>query len=213
MEEKMLPVYTLEEKLLQGLQEYGFKKKRKGYFIRKIHNCIQDVTVLDTRIRNKQEVHVTIGIGFVYEKVNKMVFYLRNMKYDSGWGTGTNNLGTLIANKKPYGFDINCNTEIDKVVDDILYNVKRYAFDFWEECDTLDKFKRKLEEKDNRVYSSTYSLFRPEWNLLAAEVLLNGDRVEKVIDEYLEFFNKEGHTKEQLLVRIKEYYQEKNNES
>ncbi len=208
MEDKMLPVYTLEEKLLQGLQEYGFKKKRKGYFIRKIHNCIQDVTVLDTRIRNKQEVHVTIGIGFVYEKVNKMVFYLRNRKYDSGWGTGTNNLGTLIANKKPYGFDINSNTEIDKVVDDILYNVQRYAFDFWEECDTLDKFKRKLEEKDNWVHSSTYSLFRPEWNLLATEVLLNGDRVEKVIDEYLDFFNKEGHTKEQLLDRIKEYYQE-----
>ena len=62
MEDKMLPVYTLEEKLLQGLQEYGFKKKRKGYFIRKIQNCIQDVTVLETRIRNKQEVHVTIGI-------------------------------------------------------------------------------------------------------------------------------------------------------
>ena len=208
MEDKMLPVYTLEEKLLQGLQEYGFKKKRKGYFIRKIQNCIQDVTVLETRIRNKQEVHVTIGIGFVYKEVNKMVFYLKNKKYDSGWGTGSDNLGTLIANKKPYGFYISSDTDIDKVVDDILFNVEKYAFDFWEESDTLDKFKSKLEEKNNRVHSSTYSLFRPEWNLLALEVLLNGDRVEEVIDEYLDFFNKEGHTKEQLLGRIKEYYQE-----
>ena len=142
-----------------------------------------------------------------------MVFYLRNKKYDSGWRTGSDNLGTFIANKKPYGFYISSDTDIDKVVDDILFNVEKYAFDFWKESDTLDKFKSKLEEKNNRVYSSTYSLFRPEWNLLALEVLLNGDRVEEVIDEYLDFFNKEGHTKEQLLGRIKEYYQEKNNES
>lgn len=206
MEDKMQLVYVLEEKILLGLQEYGFKKKRKGYFIRKIQNCVQNVTILDTKIRNKQEVHVSIGIGFTYEKVNKMVFYLRNKKYDSGWRTGSDNLGTLIADKKPYGFYISSDTDIDKVVDDILFNVEKYAFGFWEECDTLDKFKRKLEEKNNRVHSSTYSLFRPEWNLLALEVLINGDRVEEVIDEYLDFFNKEGHTKEQLLGRIKEYY-------
>lgn len=213
MEDKMLPVYTLEEKLLQGLQEYGFKKKRKGFLIRKIKDCVQNVTVLDTKIRNKQEVHVSIGIGFTYEKVNKMVFYLRNKKYDSEWGTGSDNLGTFIANKKPYGFYISGNTDIDIVVEDILFNVKKYAFVFWEESDTLEKFKMKLEEKNNNIHFSTYSLFRPEWNLLALEVLLNGDRVEEVIDEYLDFFNKEGHTKEQLLGRIKEYYQEKNNES
>lgn len=208
MEDNIQPIYILEDRILQELQKFGFKKKRKGYFIRKVQNCTQSVTVLDTKIRNKQEIHVTIGIGFTYEKVNKMVFYLKNKKYDSGWGTGTDNLGTLIGDKKPYGFYINNNTDIENIVDNILFNVKKYAFAFWEECDTLDKFKRKLEEKNNIVHFSTYSLFRPEWNLLALEVLLKGYRFDEIINEYHDFFNEEGYTKQQLLDRIREYYQE-----
>ena len=100
MEDNIQPIYILEDRILQELQKFGFKKKRKGYFIRKVQNCTQSVTVLDTKIRNKQEIHVTIGIGFTYEKVNKMVFYLKNKKYDSGWGTGTDNLGTLIGDTR-----------------------------------------------------------------------------------------------------------------
>lgn len=200
--EKML---ELDELLLQRLNKYGFKKKRKHVFNRLIGECLQNITIVETKTRGKSEVHICICVGFSYEKVNRLISFIQNKKYDKKWATAGNNLGALIRPKIPYGFYIRETTDLSPIVDDIMHNIEKYAFDFFESCSSLEKYEKMLIDKDENVRSSTSGLKRAEWNLLALALLLNHYDYEEIFEKYKDDFNRNVSLLQVAKERISDY--------
>lgn len=198
-------IAKLEELLLLQLNKYGFRKKRKNYFIKKVDDCIQHVSILETNVRGTNEVHINICVGFTFEMVNRVISFIQCEKYNSKWATANINLAFLINPKKTYGFYINDETEVNSIVEDIILNLKKYAFEFWYSCDSMDKFYKKLIKKDELIRMSTFALKRPEWNLLALSILLQEDYYDMIINEYQEEFKKNNYTLEKIRERIINY--------
>jgi len=69
----------------------------------------------------------------------------------------------------------------------------------------MNSFYEKLLNKDKVIRTSTVTLNRPEWNLLALTIILQKDSYEKILDEYQEDFNKRNYVLEQIIERIVKY--------
>ncbi len=181
IKEKML---QFDEELLKYLSEFGFTKKRRHYFARKINDCIQHISIVETKKKREDKVHISISVGFTYEKINEIISFIQDEKYDARWATASINIGSLMNINVPYCFFMENETDMCPIVQNILLNIKKYAFDFWEGCDTLAKYEDKLLSKDKNVVRSTYTLKRPEWNLLALSLLLKNISVKQIYGEY-----------------------------
>lgn len=177
-------IKNLQELLLLQLSDYGFEKKRKNVFVRKKNDCIQYITILETKIKNQNKIHINVKIGFSYEIINRIISFIQEKKYEKKWMTANINLGTLINNKEPYGFYISEESEIDCIVENIMYNLVEYAIGFWNDYDDLKKFYTALKEKRSIIEMSTIALKRPEWNLLALSILLEPKSFETILEEY-----------------------------
>jgi hypothetical protein len=92
--------------------------------------------------------------------------------------------------KVPYSFYVNESTQLEPIVLDIFHAIEKYAFNFLDSCDTLDKYEKMLIERDKIVRKSTITLKRPEWNLLALAIILEHRKVEDIFEEYKEDFEK-----------------------
>lgn len=191
--------------LLRLLLCYGFKKKRQHLFVRKQGDCLQHISILETKVRGKSQVHIMVFVGFQFEKVDKVIYFIQNEKYDAKWGTGNINIGALMDTKIPYGFYLNEDTALEPVVQNIFQAIERYALGFWESCDTMDKYEKKLLDKDRIIVISTVALKRPEWNELALAILLGHRSVEEVFEEHAEEFKRNLSLFQIAQERIKQY--------
>jgi hypothetical protein len=198
-------VVKLEQVLELQLNKCGFKKKRKNFFVNKVGDCIQHISVLETKMKGRNETHIIILVGFSYEKVNRVISFIQSQKYDKRWATANLNLAALVNPKQTYGFYINDETDVNCIVEDIILNLKRYSFDFFSSCDNMDKFYLKLINKDELVRLSTFALKGPEWNLLALSILLNHNDYEAIMNEYETEFLKNNYTVEKIRERIINY--------
>ncbi len=158
--------------MLEQLQPYGFKKKKKHEFVRKQGDCLQHIWILDTKVKGEEKVHIYISIGFKYEQVDKLVDYLRMQKYDKKYPTADINVNALMNTDTVFGFYIDVDTDMKPIVNDIINVIVKYGFSFWEKCDTLEKFQNSLINKDADVWPSTFGLNKPEWNYLALAIIL-----------------------------------------
>lgn len=180
----------LDDMLFEKLNKYGFKKKKKHVFRRSVGECQQHISILETKQKGKEEVHISICVGFTYEKINKIISFLQNEKYDKKWATANINISALIGDRKPYGFYISESTDLNPIVQDIVYNIEKYSLSFLDSCDNLEKYEDMLLEKNEKVRNSTYTLKRPEWNLLALSILLHNNEYKIVLENYKEDFEK-----------------------
>ncbi len=187
------------------LGEYGFKKKRKHVFIRKQGDCLQHISILETKVRGKSQVHIMVCVGFQYEKIDKVIYFIQNKEYDAKWVTANINIDMLMNTKVPYRFYISENTELKPIIQDILHVVECYALNFWESCNTMEKYEKKLLEKDRIVVKSTAAQKRAEWNLLALAIILGHKTVDEIIEEYEEDFQKNLPLLQVAKERIKQY--------
>lgn len=203
MSDKLEAVSDFENKFLDSLNQFDFKKKRKGYFIRNKKDCIQHIAILQTKIKGRNEVHIDISIGFTYEKINKVISFIKDEKFDKRWPTAAINMGGIIKSNEPYGFYISESTDLDYIIKNIKNDIENYALDFWQSCDSLEKFNGRLLQGDRNVQLSTYSLNRPEWNRLALSVILEQNNYENIIEEYSSYFLNIGLEKKILIERIK----------
>lgn len=201
----MEQISELKDLLLSKLNGYGFKKKKKNFFIRKVGDCTQHISILETKTKGIEKIHIRISVGFTYEIVEKAISFIQYKKYDNRWATANINLATLMDSKKTYGFYINNATNVSPIVEDIISNVKEYAFEFWDSCNTMNNFYKKLLSKDEIIRMSTFTLNRPEWNLLALSIILQKDSYDKILNEYQEDFNKNNYVLEQVKERIVKY--------
>jgi hypothetical protein len=202
MEKALEKIDEIETKILTELTYHNFKKKRKNLYVRKVNDCVQSICILETKQKSRREVHISIVVGFTYEKVNEVISYLRGEKYNSKWQTASINMSTLISNNTPYGFNINEETEVDKVVEDIVGNIEKYSLVFLDENAELRKYYTKLRERDAMVTVATMALNKPEWNLLALSILIDSGSSEQIIDEYESEFKKRKFAKEELQYKV-----------
>ena len=201
----METITRFKELLLLQLKEYGFGKKKNNLFTRTVNDCVQHISVLETKVRGKNEVHISVSVGFTYEIVNKTISFLQCGQYDNKWATANINLSTLINSNKVYGFFINDETDANTVSENIVGNIKEYAFAFLNDFDDMDKFYQKLYARDSLVRMSTFALKRPEWNLLALSIILHKEVYEEILNDYLEDFVKNKYIIEEVKNRIKSY--------
>ena len=184
MDRSQRNVIEIEKIMLSILGKDGFKKKKKHMLIRLCGECIQHISILETKIKGKDEVYISIAIGFSYEKLNKCISFIRGENYDSRWATSNINMTTLINNGETYGFYVNEFTNLSEVALDIAECIQNFAYQFWEKCNNMQKYKTMLINKDDEVCMSTYTLKRPEWNLLALSLLLNDNSYDRIMCEY-----------------------------
>ena len=180
----------LDGMLAKQLSYYGFKKKRKHVFVRRQGDCLQHISILETKVRGMSQVHIMVCVGFQYEKVDKVISFIQNKKYEAKWGTANINIDTLMDSKVSYGFYVSESTELEPIVLDIFHAIEKYAFTFLNSCDTLDKYEKMLSERDENVRKSTMTLKRPEWNLVALAIILGHRKIEDIFEEYEEDFGK-----------------------
>jgi hypothetical protein len=192
MSDVMKQVSDLERILLERLSENGFRKKRANVFIRKEKECTQHVSVLVTKTRGEDSAHIRPTVGFTYEAVNRIIYALQSKAYDSKRVTAHISMETLIDRKEPYDFYITRESGVSDIADILVNDIREYAFIFWESCNSYEKYYSLLREKNEFIRKSTYSLKRPEWNLLALALLLNQTDYRDILNEYKEDFGNNG---------------------
>lgn len=202
MKEKIL---ELDKLLADELIQFNFKKKGNHKFKRNVNQCIQHISFVTTKVRGKDEVYINIYVGFTYPKLNETICFLKQEKYDKRWSTSNINMDSLVNLPNVYGFYINETTEFIPIVKDIMYNIEKYAFPFLDNCNTLEKYEKMLVNRDEKVRISTYTLERPEWNLLAISLLLHPHKCDGIIEEYYNDFEKELSLLENARQKIKEF--------
>ncbi len=176
--------------LLKQLSCYDFKKKKKHMFIRKQEDCLQHISVLETKVRGESRVYISICVGFTYEKIDRVISFIQNEEYDNRWATANINITSLMNAKTPYGFYLDESTELEPIIKDILFAIESYSLGFLESCNTLDKYEKMLLDRNENVRKSTYTLKRPEWNLLALAIVLGHKTIEEIFEEYEDDFKK-----------------------
>lgn len=202
MREKIL---EFDKLLADELIQFNFKKSGSHKFKRNVNQCIQHISFVTTKIRGKNEIYINIHVGFTYPKLNETICFLKQEKYDKSWSTSSINIDSLINSANVYGFYINETTEFESIVEDILYNIKKYAFPFLDDCNTLEKYETMLMNKDEKVRISTYTLDRPEWNLLAISLLLHPQTCNDVIEEYYNDFKRDLPLLQNAKQKIEEF--------
>lgn len=200
MKDKLL---ELEHILGEGLREFDFYKKRKYRFEYKIEKGIQHILFSPTKTRGKEEVYITIHVGFSYPDLNRIIAFIRNEQYRKELPTGSHNLYYLINPREPYEFYIDRNTVVTPIAEDIVFNIERYAIPFLDKCNTLEKYEQMLLEGDDVVRRSTVK--RPEWNLLALSLLLERNNIDYLIEEYYDDFAKNLTLLQVAQEQIKKY--------
>lgn len=201
IEKKML---ELDNKLLEQLKEYGFHRKKKHVFSRAVGDCIQHIAILETKLKGKAEFYISICVGFTYEKINRLISFIQNEKYDKKWATANINIASLLDSKKPYGFYISEETDLEPIINDIVHAIKEYSLVFLENCDHLERYEKMLKEMDEKVRISTFALKRPEWNELALAILLSRNH-EEVFEKYRKDFDTNPFLLQVAKERIKNY--------
>jgi len=186
----MEQIQRLEEMLLVQLGKHGFKKKRRNTFVRKENDCIQHMTILSTKKRGENTALISINIGFTYERINKIIAFIQEERYDNRWATASINLATLINRNEPYNFYINEEQQLDSTVEDITKNIESYAFDFWGKSNKLEKYYDLLKSENEIIRMATFPLKRPEWSLLALSILLKKDSYYEILQIHREDFEK-----------------------
>lgn len=195
----------LDNMLAMELSYFGFKKKRKHVFVRKQGDCLQHISILETKARGVPKVHIMVCVGFQYEQIEKVISFIQNKEYETKWATANINIDALMNSKVPYGFYVNESTQLESIVLDIFQAIKKYAFSFLNSCDTLEKYEKMLLERDKNVRKSTITLKRPEWNLLALAIILEHRKVEDIFEEYKEDFEKNSSLLQVAKERIVKY--------
>ncbi len=180
---------SLEEKYKEFLEllgeyvhKYNFKNKRKGYYQRKIGECIQYIQITSTKTRQKDEIHIMPIVGFEYVKLDKVIAFLKNRHYEKGFGTGSLTFSCLRDDNKTYAFYIDGNTDIFPIVSVIVDNIEKYALDYLDSCSTLKKYENMLlTEKEKMTYSA---VMKYEWNLLAVSLVLQRNNYNRIMEDY-----------------------------
>lgn len=202
IKEKMI---EFDNALYKRLSQYGFSRKRKYQYVRKVDVCQQHVSIQDTKIKGEEKVHIFISVGFKYEEINRIIAYLKGEKYDNKWPTGSINVDSLIDSKKIYSFYIESHTDVNPIINSIISVLEKYAFPFLETCNSLEKFENMLICKNKEVVSSTIGLDKPEWNLLALSIVLEHISVDEVVKEYENDFMSKPVQWEMTKTRIERY--------
>ncbi len=114
--------------------------------------------------------------------------------------------------KKPYGFYISEETDLEPIINDIVHAIKEYLLGFLENCDHLEKYEKMLKEMDEKVRISTFALKRPEWNELALAILLSRNH-EEVFEKYRKYFDTNPVLLQVAKDRIKSYDSMKESDS
>ncbi|MCM1253314.1 MAG: hypothetical protein NC321_10875 [Clostridium sp.] len=200
IKEKMLEFDNL---FLKQLSYYGFRKKKKHVFVRKQGDCLQKLTITETKIRGEPTIYINIHVAFSYEKINRVIYFIRNEEYDASWSTASTNVCSLIKDRNLFGFYVSESTELEPFVQDISCNIVPYALDFLESCNTLDKYEKMLLDRNEDVRLAPVK--KIEWNLLALAILLGHRTVEEILDEYEDAFKKNLSLLQTAKERIKEY--------
>ncbi|MCL2719698.1 MAG: hypothetical protein FWE14_13080 [Lachnospiraceae bacterium] len=185
---------NMEKSLLERLTEHGFKKKRANVFVRKENECIQHISILVTKTKGEESAHIRPTVGFTYETVNKLIYALQGNEYDRNRFTAHISMEILINRKEPYDFYINKESDVSNITDMLVNDIKKFAFNLWESCNSIEKYYRLLRERNELIRISTYSLRRPEWNLLALSILLKNGDYEAILNEYQVDFIKYGYS-------------------
>ena len=144
-----------------------------------------------SKVGGTSQIHIMVCVGFKYEKVDKVISFIQNQKYEAKWGTANINIDALMDTKVSYGFNVNENTEIEPIVQNILNTIVKYAFSFLKSCDTLEKYEEMLLGRDKCVRKSTVPLKKPEWNLVALAIILDHKNIDDIFEEYKKDFQKD----------------------
>lgn len=78
MNEKFTELMVLLE---EGFKRYGFIRKKKYAYHRKIEGGVQKIAIIPTKTRGKDEVYIHVFAGFNYPELNKVIFFLRDEEY------------------------------------------------------------------------------------------------------------------------------------
>ncbi len=177
-------VTELELMVLDRLSKDGFKKKKKNQFIRLVDECVQDITLLEYKTRSKDEVNIMANYSFTYDNIEKCISYIQGKKYDKVWSTGTSTLCNVFNEKEYINFYINGDTDVEPLADVIIKSIKKFAYSFWEKCNTYDKFRTELFDKNTEVRWNMVLCNNEAWNKIALSLIYNDGCVDKIIGYY-----------------------------
>ena len=152
-------------------------------------DCIQHICFVETKIRGVDQIHIAVTVGFTYVELNKLIYFIQNEEYKVR-ATSINDMSALVENNEIYRFYISGDTNLIPIVNAIIRDIKKYALDYLDSCNTMEKYRKELIERNEKVRLGIYGLKRPEWNLLALELLLNYDGYKKILEEYDDFLSK-----------------------
>ncbi|MCM1127894.1 MAG: hypothetical protein NC429_15665 [Lachnospiraceae bacterium] len=212
MKEKLIELIDL---LNEGLKRYGFLKKRKYTYQRKIEGGLQQITFSLTKIRGKEETLMDVYTGFNYPELNKVICFLGDEEYKKTMFTAFINVGFLINPREPYKFYITQFTDVVPIAENILTNIEKVALPFLETCNTLEKYESMLLGRNEAVRRSSVRIWA--WDLLALSLLLNRQNSDELIEEYRSEFEKNVYARninlpETAKEQIKKYNQFKGGE-
>ena len=176
-------IKELDSLLVEKLSVYEVKRKSRLIFYRKVGDCIQHICFVETKIRGVDQIHIAVTVGFTYVELNKLIYFIQNEEYKVR-ATSINDMSALVENNEIYRFYISGDTNLIPIVNAIIRDIKKYALDYLDSCNTMEKYRKELIERNEKVRLGIYGLKRPEWNLLALELLLNYDGYKKILEEY-----------------------------
>lgn len=89
-------------------------------------------------------------------------------------------------------------------MDDIEKSLLEYAFPFLELCDSLDKFKNALFDKDTTINWNMVLLNKKAWNMLALSIVYADGLVEDIVESNYEMLKNTAEVDfEECILRIK----------
>ena len=196
---------AFEEFFRKYAEKNGFEKKRKGNFTRKAGHCVQNINILDTKIKGQQAINIRISIGITYAEINMKVAELRFKEYDSKWATGAIDLGALSSPPDNLSRYLLPDTNVKELCEELFTRIENNASRFWNKTDSMEKLMQALIDDEKVVCSSTSGLGRPAWTSLAIACLIEPDKIKDVLEKYNVFFKKNMDDRTRDYLR-KEYH-------
>ncbi|MBQ5475071.1 MAG: hypothetical protein IIT65_10355 [Lachnospiraceae bacterium] len=177
-------VNYIKKKVLDILSEYSFNRINSTKLCREHGDMMQYIIWGESKTRGKDEIYLRCNVGFSFDEIDQISFYLEGRHYENGWGTANIGLYGLSKNALPIGYYLNENADEDKIAHQIINNIVQCAMSFWKKNETIERFYMNLLDESGELTPNMYLVHKRGIVILACAIKLGKDNTIKIIEKY-----------------------------
>ena len=160
----------ISEEIGKSLLDNGFTLKRKTDFVRNSDEIEQFVYVIFNKARGQEAGTIQVNIAFRHDKLEKKIAELKGAELRKGWPTASISTGYLSEECTYIDYYLDESTDIVDLGNQIVTQINKYAYAFWNKYSTLQGILDGYVQKDFALIAPLGN--RYVWNLSAAYCLL-----------------------------------------